>query len=101
MVKVSIFLESLPTNEAVFSTLIEAQSWYNSHIVSFPDQHSVVYYEDYLPSEEPSTPRQFLASTDWKIIRHYDQTLAGVITSLSQDELLLLLAQRQAARDAI
>ena len=45
--------------------------------------------------------RQFLASTDWKVLRHRDQVDAGAPTSMSAEEFAQLLADRQAARDSI
>lgn len=45
--------------------------------------------------------RQFLSSTDWKILRHRDQTDLGVTTSLTQDEFQLLLNERQLARQRV
>lgn len=43
----------------------------------------------------------FLNSTDWKIIRHNDQETLGINKSLTQDEYIALLQERQAARDAV
>lgn len=42
-----------------------------------------------------------LSSTDWQIIRHQDQLLAGETPSLSEPELQTLLAQRKAARESV
>ena len=43
----------------------------------------------------------FLDSTDWKVIRHKDQTDLGIPTSLTDEEYTQLLTDRQTARDAI
>lgn len=45
--------------------------------------------------------RKFLNDTDWKVIRHRDQVNLGITTSLSNDEFLELLNQRQEARDKV
>lgn len=45
--------------------------------------------------------RQFLSSTDWKILRHRDQIDLGVTTSLTRDEFQLLLNERQLARQRV
>ncbi len=41
--------------------------------------------------------REFLNSTDWKVLRHIRQKALGVPTSLSEEEYLELEQQRQAA----
>lgn len=41
--------------------------------------------------------RDFLNSTDWKVLRHIRQKALGVPTSLSEEEYLELEQQRQAA----
>ena len=45
--------------------------------------------------------REFLNTTDWKIIRHLDQLNLGIATSLSELEYLELLQERQGARGRI
>lgn len=47
------------------------------------------------------TSRKFLLETDWKVLRHRDQLELGVPTSLTEAEFAQLLADRQAAREAI
>jgi hypothetical protein len=44
---------------------------------------------------------QFLADTDWKVLRHRDQQELGIATSLTAEEFQDLLQQRQMAREAI
>jgi hypothetical protein len=102
MIRVTVTRSSIVTNQADFSTQEEAQTWADYHIGigSFGGDYEISYQE-ITPSLINDNPLEYLSSTDWKIIRHYDQLLAGVIPTLSQDELLLLLAQRQSARDAI
>jgi hypothetical protein len=45
--------------------------------------------------------KQFLSGSDWKVLRHRDQLELGVPTSLSEAEYAQLLADRQAAREAV
>ena len=45
--------------------------------------------------------REFLNSTDWKILRHMRQQLLGVATSLTNEEYLALERQRDAAASRI
>ena len=44
---------------------------------------------------------QFLDDTDWKVTRHRDQLTLGIETSLTNEEYLNLLTQRQEARDLV
>ena len=48
-----------------------------------------------------ATARQFLADSDWKVLRHRDQVDAGTPTSLTVEEFTQLLTDRQVARDSI
>lgn len=43
----------------------------------------------------------FLDNTEWKVQRHRDQLELGITTSLTQEEYMELLRQRQEARDGI
>lgn len=45
--------------------------------------------------------REFLNSTDWKILRHIRQKALGVVTSLTEEQYLELEQQRQAAASRI
>lgn len=45
--------------------------------------------------------RNFLADTDWKVIRHRDQLNLGIETSLTSEEYIALLEQRQEARNKV
>lgn len=42
-----------------------------------------------------------LTKSDWKVIRHRDQKDAGILTSLTEAEYLMLLQYRQDKRDSI
>lgn len=44
---------------------------------------------------------QFLDDTDWKVTRYRDQLALGIETSLTNEEYLNLLTQRQEARDLV
>lgn len=45
--------------------------------------------------------KNFLNATDWKVLRHIDQTNLSIPTSLSEAEYMNLLADRQSARDKV
>jgi hypothetical protein len=45
--------------------------------------------------------KAYLEATDWKVIRHRDQSDSGKQPSLSNEEYLQLLIDRQAKRDNI
>lgn len=45
--------------------------------------------------------QEFLNNTDWKIIRHKEQLDLGIETSLSQEEYLNLIKERQQKRSAL
>ncbi len=48
-----------------------------------------------------SVHREFLNSTDWKVLRHMRQKSLGVPTTLTEEEYLDLEQQRQTAADSI
>ena len=45
--------------------------------------------------------KKFLNETDWKVIRHRDQLDLGIETSLTNNEFIELLRQRQEARNRV
>lgn len=45
--------------------------------------------------------REFLSSTDWKVLRHTREKALGIATSLTEDEYLALEQQREDAARAI
>lgn len=45
--------------------------------------------------------KEYLASTDWLVIRHRDQLAMGQKTNLSNDDFFDLLEERQKARDSV
>ena len=65
--------------------------------------------EDEIPDiadtdDEPTDKKeaeQFLNETDWKIIRHKEQQDLGIETSLSEDEYLNLIKERQNRRNIL
>ena len=48
-----------------------------------------------------ATAKQFLADSDWKVLRHRDQIALGIATSMTEEEMTALQTARQAARDLI
>lgn len=51
--------------------------------------------------EENNIHKRFLRNTDWKVIRHRDQLELGMETSMTDEEYMTLLLERQMARDAV
>jgi len=51
--------------------------------------------------QKNSDNRQFLDSSDWKIIRHLGQKAMGIQTSMSEEEYLQLEKERQSIREVI
>ena len=130
MKKINIIKNNTITNLAHFDLQSELDSWLNFHIQAntfgLPERPELILDEttgemiptgNTLPAEyeiviEDITAqveqekinqeaRQFLSSTDWKILRHRDQVDLGVTTSLTQDEFQLLLNERQLARQRV
>jgi hypothetical protein len=62
---------------------------------------SQVYDAEQAVIQANKQARDYLASTDWQIIRHQDQLMSNQTPSLSEPELQTLLAQRKAARESI
>lgn len=55
-----------------------------------------------LASEQAKLDAQkFLDESDWKVLRHRDQLDAGIATSLTNEQYLALLSERQAKRNLI
>jgi hypothetical protein len=50
---------------------------------------------------ENAEKREFLNSTDWKILRHIRQTALGIATTLTEEEYIALENERQAAANSI
>lgn len=48
-----------------------------------------------------NTALNLLNDTDWKVVRHRDQVAMGIETSLSDEEYVQLLQERQIARDSV
>lgn len=80
---------------------------------SFPEGFQILGLADELPEamaeisasldleRVKAEARKLLADTDWKVIRHRDQLDAKLPTSLTEEEFIQLLKDRQAARDSI
>lgn len=54
--------------------------------------------DSYLSKIEKEEAQEFLNNTDWKITRHKEQQDLGIETSLTDDEYLELITQRQERR---
>ena len=51
--------------------------------------------------KEQEDAQFFLVSTDWQVVRHRDQVAVGSVTSLTNEEYVALLSERQAKRDIL
>src|SRR5574344_1203038 len=57
--------------------------------------------DNYFKNDDSKESQKFLNETDWQVIRHRDQLALGIETSLSDEEYLELLQNRQNARKRI
>lgn len=58
----------------------------------------VINADSYFAEADKTEAQEFLNQTDWKIIRHKEQQDLGIETSLSNEEYLSLIAERQERR---
>jgi hypothetical protein len=84
-----------------------------SNLPQLPEGFTVLGLADELPEaiteieaatqadSAKATARQFLADSDWKVLRHRDQIALGITTSMTEEEMTALQTARQAARDSI
>lgn len=70
-----------------------------------PHKHSifinnewVINADSYILENEKKEAEEFLQDTDWKILRHKEQQELGVKTSLSEEEYINLITERQERR---
>src|SRR5574344_929862 len=61
----------------------------------------VLDLDSYFKNEDSKESSKFLTDSDWKVIRHRDQLALGIETSLSEEEYLALLQERQNARERV
>ena len=130
MIKISIIKNGQITNGVQFETQSEVDAWLAKHITKntfgLPERPELILDEatgEMIPTGNTLSAeyeivieditaqieqekinqeaRQFLSSTDWKILRHRDQIDLGVTTSLTQEEFQLLLNERQLARQRV
>lgn len=64
----------------------------------FINNEWVINADTYLSELDKSEAIAFLQDTDWKIVRHKEQQDLGIETSLTEDEYLELITQRQEKR---
>lgn len=64
----------------------------------FIDNEWVINADKYFSELDKSDAEEFLKDTDWKILRHKEQQELGVETSLSEEEYLELIIERQERR---
>lgn len=58
----------------------------------------IIDTDSYFSKIEKEEAQEFLNNTDWKISRHKEQLDLGIETSLTNDEYLKLISQRQERR---
>ena len=61
----------------------------------------VIDADSYFFELDKKEAEQFLKNTDWKILRHKEQEELGVKTSLTQEEYLELITERQHRRNIL
>src|SRR5574344_1805402 len=68
---------------------------------TFENGEWVINLDSYFSTTDSDDASKFLNDSDWKVIRHRDQLALGVETSLTSDEYLALLQERQEARKKV
>ena len=68
---------------------------------TFENGEWVINLDSYFSTTDSDDATKFLNNSDWKVIRHRDQLALGVETSLTSDEYLELLQERQEARKKV
>lgn len=70
-----------------------------------PNEHSILINNEwiidadkYFSELDKSDAEEFLKDTDWKILRHKEQQELGIETSLSEEEYINLIIERQERR---
>ena len=61
----------------------------------------VLNIDELLEKANSADGLELLKSTDWKVLRHQDQLVLNVETTLTQEEYLELLQQRENARNEV
>lgn len=67
----------------------------------FINNEWVINADDYFSKLDKTEAEKFLKETDWKILRHKEQQELGVETSLSEEEYLDLIIERQERRNLL
>ncbi len=68
---------------------------------TFENGEWVINLDSFFSETDSEEATKFLNGSDWKVIRHMDQLALGVETSLTTDEYLVLLQERQEARKKV
>lgn len=67
----------------------------------FINNEWVINVDEYFSKLDKTEAEKFLKDTDWKILRHKEQQELGVETSLSEEEYLDLIIERQERRNLL
>lgn len=67
----------------------------------FINNEWVINADEYFSKLDKTEAEKFLKETDWKILRHKEQQELGVEASLSEEEYLDLIIERQERRNLL
>ena len=91
--------EYLETEKLLFGDIEVAKKPHEKAI--FINNNWVIDADSYFKELDKKEAQDFLKNTDWQIIRHKEQKELGVETSLTDDEYLELILQRQKRRNIL
>lgn len=91
--------EYLETENIIFGDIQVPQRPHEKAI--FIDNSWVIDADSYFSEIDKKEAEEFLNNTDWKIIRHKEQQDLGIETTLSEEEYLSLIKNRQERRELL
>lgn len=91
--------EYLESEKLLFGDIQVPQRLHEQSI--FINNEWVINADDYFSKLDKTEAEKFLKETDWKILRHKEQQELGVETSLSEEEYLDLIIERQERRNLL
>lgn len=91
--------EYLETEKLLFGDMRVPQRPHEHSILI--DNEWVLDADTYLAEMDKSEAAEFLKNSDWKIMRHKEQQELGVETSLTEEEYLDLIIERQERRNLL
>ena len=91
--------EYLETEKLLFGDIEVTKKPHEKAI--YVNNNWVIDADSYFNEFDKKEAQDFLKNTDWQIIRHKEQKELGVETSLTDDEYLELILQRQKRRNIL